>query len=383
MGRFLKLKFGIDLPDLCAEVGGDLEPEPDDGSDAQQDNPDGEPESIEDWADGVYADDLEYQIANSAQSLIAPSMQVPAGAGAEDANPDHYMIHNAEVEMNEQIDEYINELPELAASTGGGADIEVHVGTRTSKWLQSLKSIVDSCEQTTELGTMSALLNLRKGHSHSKCHTFDPNNCNAIAAEVMRRRWRAVVLDAGDGRQMEVGTALRNARRQIETAHSETKLNSRIARWKRAGLVKGHPAPPLDTSQHVKVGDVFLMAFSASVVIPAVVTTVNKKFKNGLRPFGQLPLIDVETLGVQLFQQPDNEDRWVHWTYYLQRVPQCLLHKLHAPGCLVTKDPMSGRVSLVLQDANLQHLREAYVAMMPQYWPAIKATPKEQRSFAQ
>jgi hypothetical protein len=92
---------------------------------------------------------------------------------------------------------------------------------------------------------MAALLALRKDYSYSKCHEFNAESSGAVREGVMARRWRAVVLNAGEGRQMEVGRALRNARNTIESAHMETKLNSRIGRWRKASLVKGHPAPAL------------------------------------------------------------------------------------------------------------------------------------------
>jgi hypothetical protein len=129
------------------------------------------------------------------------------------------------------------------------------------------------------------------------------------------------------------------------------------------------------------VGDVFLIALSPRATAPAIVITVNKTFKGGMRPFGQLPIIDVETLGLQCFKYSVRDSRWVHDVYRLLRVPQCLLYKVHE-DCFVHKDALTGRITMTL-DSRLEGLRAGYENIMPEYWLAITRTEKKDRAFTE
>ena len=60
------------------------------------------------------------------------------------------------------------------------------------------------------------------------------------------------------------------------------------------------PTEHVNLDGHLSVGDMYLFAFSKTCIFPAIVVTVNKTYKNGLRPFLTLPIKEVETVAVQL-----------------------------------------------------------------------------------
>ena len=107
---------------------------------------------------------------------------------------------------------------------------------------------------------MMGLVAVRQEHDTSKCECFDPAQLSAIRKEVMDKRHRTIVLDAGDGNKMEVGTALRNKRMQKENSRMQTKMKSRLARLSTVSKVTSAVATPLSTTGFLKQGHIFIVS---------------------------------------------------------------------------------------------------------------------------
>ena len=127
---------------------------------------------------------------------------------------------------------------------------------------------------------MMELVKVRQEHDTSKCETFDPAKLSAVSKEVMGKRHRTILLDAGEGNQMEVGTALRNQRMQKENSSMETKLKSRLARWRAVSKVASAVATPLSTTGYITQCNVFIVSVKISeapTIAMALVHTVTEQ----------------------------------------------------------------------------------------------------------
>jgi hypothetical protein len=220
----------------------------------------------------------------------------------------------------------------------------------------------DSCDSVhnlntsinTSIITLSWCPEVRQEHDTSKCETFDPAKLSAVSKEVMDKRHRTILLDAGEGNQMEVGTALRNQRMQKENSSMETKLKSRLARWRAVSKVTSAVATPLSTTGYITQGNVFIVSVKISeapTVAVALVHTVNKKQSGKMWPFNRLQIGEVETVGLQILQPAaKNPLVWQHHEYFLCRQPQRLLYQLHPPAYIATKDQQTSMVTINLTE---------------------------------
>ena len=136
------------------------------------------------------------------------------------------------------------------------------------------------------------------------------------------------------------------------------------------------PTEPVDLEGHLSVGDLYLFAFNKKYAFPCIVITVNKTFKNGLRPFLTLPMKAVETVAVQLLKAQPGSSHYHHYMYYLCRRPQSLLFEMIEPECLVTPNNYTGLVSMSLSE-RYELTLEAYKQRLPEIMEAIKAASKK------
>ena len=124
------------------------------------------------------------------------------------------------------------------------------------------------------------------------------------------------------------------------------------------------PTEHINLDGHLSVGDMYLFAFSKACIFPAIVVTVNKTYKNGLRPFLTLPMKEVETVAVQLLKAPHANSLYQHYMYYLCRRPQSLVYKMLSPECLATPNDYTGMISMSLSE-RLEEALVAYKQLLP------------------
>ena len=154
--------------------------------------------------------------------------------------------------------------PEGASSEGPGDAANAPAAppaAASSGWLAQVSAHLVSNQQriSTHREMMMGLVTVRQEHDTSKCECFDPAQLSAISKGVMDKRHRTIVLDAGDGNKMEVGTALRNKRMQKENSSMQTKMKSRLARWSTVSKVTSAVATRLSTTGFLKQGDIFMV----------------------------------------------------------------------------------------------------------------------------
>jgi hypothetical protein len=124
------------------------------------------------------------------------------------------------------------------------------------------------------------------------------------------------------------------------------------------------PTEHVNLDGHLSVGDMYLFAFSKTCIFPAIVVTVNKTYKNGLRLFLTLPMKEVETVAVQLLKAPHANSLYQHYMYYLCRRPQSLVYKMLSPECLATPNDYTGMISMSLSE-RLEETLIAYKQRLP------------------
>lgn len=227
---------------------------------------------------------------------------------------------------------------------------------------------------------MLGLVAVRQEHDSSKCETFDIRQLGAISKEEMDKRHRAILLDAGDGNQLEVGSALSNKRMHKENSSMETKMKSRLARWSAVSKITSAVATPLSTNGYVTQGDIFIVSIKINTlptIAIAQVHTVNKKQSGKMWPFNRLQIGEVETVGLEIFAQEiaqteSNSLVWQHDEYYLCRQPQRLLYQLHPPAYFATKDQYTSMVTIRLSE-NSDGIRKSYMGIMGQFTNALLA----------
>jgi hypothetical protein len=88
-------------------------------------------------------------------------------------------------------------------------------------------------------------------------------------------------------------------------------------------------------------------------------------------PFNRLQLGEVETVGLQIFKQDeDNSLLWLHDEYYLCRQPQRLLYQLHPPAYIATKDQYTSMVT-IRRSENSEAIRRSYVGIIGNFTTAL------------
>ena len=158
----------------------------------------------------------------------------------------------------------------------------------------------------------------------------------------------------------------------------QTKMKSRLARWSTVSKVKvtSAVATPLSTTGFLKQGDIFIVSVRIGAV-PSIaiaqVHTVNKKQSGKMWPFNRLQLGEVETVGLQIFKQDeDNSLLWLNDEYYLCRQPQRLLYQLDPPAYIATKDQYTSMVTIRLSE-NSEAIRRSYVGIIGNFTTALLA----------